>query len=64
MNWNDHLKHIVYKYRDKPDDYILSLGHWEDEETYVRGRGAVFLPEFCASIKYTVGELKKMEEAL
>ena len=61
MNWNDHLKLIVNRYRDKPDDYVISLGHWQKEDSLIEG---VQLPAFNAFIRMTVGELKKMEAAL
>jgi hypothetical protein len=55
MNWNDYLKTILNHYGDKPDDYVLSLGHWENKPTMIHG---VELPEFQAFIRMTIGELK------
>ena len=52
----DLLAHI---YRDKPDDYTVSVGHWSEPRPHPNGRGGyVMLPEFCADIKLTAGELR------
>lgn len=61
MSWNDYLTTILDQYRDKPDDYPLSLGHWEVEPTAIPG---IELPKFKAFIRLTVGELKALEADL
>lgn len=50
--WNDYLEMILQEYSDKPDDFNLSLGHWEPEEFGV--------PVFRAYMSMTVGELRKL----
>lgn len=27
--WDEYLKLILEKYKDKPDDFNLSIGHWK-----------------------------------
>lgn len=50
--WSEYLKLILEKYKDKPDDFNLSIGHWEAEEFGV--------PAFRAYLAVTIGELRKM----
>lgn len=53
---------LAHQYRDKPDDYTVSVGHWSEPRPMPDGRGGwVSLPEFCADIKLTAGELRQME---
>lgn len=50
--WDEYLKLILDKYKDKPDDFKLSLGHWEPEEFGI--------PAFRSYLSMTVGELRKI----
>ncbi|WP_415912282.1 hypothetical protein [Neptuniibacter sp. QD37_11] len=59
MEWNEYLHTILNEYGDKPDDFVLSLGHWENQPTGLPG---VELPEFRAFIKMTVGDLKTLAQ--
>lgn len=58
MKWDDYLKLFLDKYRDQPDDYVVSLGHWEVRPTAIPG---ISLPELIADFQMTVGELKALE---
>lgn len=51
---------IASVYRDKPDDYVVSVGHWRDEEVPNFRGGVVMLPQFYADIKLTAGELRAL----
>lgn len=57
MKWDEYLELLRSKYADKPDDFKLSIGHWETQQTAIPG---VELPEFCAYLCVTVGELKAL----
>ena len=46
---------LLEKYGREPEDYKLSIGHWETEPTIIPG---VELPEFHAYLCITVGELR------
>jgi len=48
--WSDYLKLILEKYKDKPDNFSLSIGHWEPEEFDI--------PAFRAYLAVTIGELR------
>lgn len=51
---------IASVYRDKPADYVVSVGHWRDEEVPDFRGGVVTLPHFYADIKLTAGELRAL----
>jgi len=51
---------ITSVYRDKPDDYVVSVGHWRDELTPDGTGGFVMLPRLYADIKLTAGELRAL----
>ena len=51
---------IANTYRDKPDDYAVSVCHWRDEDVPDLNGGWVTLPRACADIKLTVGELRAL----
>jgi hypothetical protein len=55
MNSNQLFKMVLNKYKDQPDDYALSIGHWENDNVF----GAP-LQEFHAYLKLTIGDIKKM----
>lgn len=50
------MRLVFEKYKDKPDDFALSIGHWEPMPSIL----GVRIPEFVAYMKLTVGELKAM----
>ena len=50
--WDEYLKLILEKYKDKPDSFTLSLGHWEPEELGV--------PAFRSFLAMNMGELRKL----
>lgn len=57
------MRLVLEKYKDKPDDYVLSIGHWEDRPTVVltaNGEVPKMMPEFVAYMRVTVGEVKAM----
>lgn len=47
-------------YRDKPDDYVVSVGHWRDEEVPNFRGGVVTMPHLYADIRLTAGELRAL----
>lgn len=47
-------------YADKPDDYRLSLGHWDTPEPDPMKMTIYTLPRFEADMSVTVGELRRM----
>jgi hypothetical protein len=47
-------------YRDKPDDYRLSIGHWDTPEPDPQKMTIYTLPDFCADTSVTVGDLRRM----
>ena len=53
----DFCKMALFFYADKPDDYIISMGHWEvtepDQDDTTR-------PRFVADMSVTVGEIRRM----
>lgn len=51
---------IASVYRDKPDDYVVSVCHWSDEEVPDMWGGFVTLPRAYADIKLTAGELRAL----
>ncbi len=51
---------IASVYRDKPDDYVVSVCHWRDEEVPAPGGGWVCRPVAYADIKLTAGELRAL----
>lgn len=51
---------IVGVYKDKPDDYVVSVCHWRDEEVPDGCGGFVKLPRAYADIKLTAGELRAL----
>lgn len=51
---------IAGVYRDKPDDYVVSVCHWRDEESPDGRGGWVKLPHAYADIKLTAGELRAL----
>lgn len=51
---------IAGVYRGKPDDYVVSVGHWRDEEVPDFRGGVVQMPHFYADIKLTAGELRAL----
>lgn len=52
------LNLIIEKYKDKPDDFTLSIGHFESVESIIPGK---MLPDFKAAISVTMGDVKKMK---
>lgn len=50
---------IASQYREKPDDEVVSIGHWVSP-----GYRHPELPDFVADIGVTVGELRAMAETL
>ena len=51
---------IASVYRDKADDYVVSVGHWVDEDVPDMRGGVVNLPRLCADIKMTAGEMRAL----
>lgn len=51
---------IASVYRDQPDDYVVSVGHWRDEVLPDGRGGIVVLPRLYADIKLTAGELRAL----
>lgn len=51
---------IASVYRDKPDDYVVSVCHWRDELVPHGFNGFVNLPRAYADIKLTAGELRAL----
>jgi len=49
--WDTVKKFIEKKYGDKPDDFILSIGHWSE--------GPSGLPEFNAYLQIKLGDIRK-----
>lgn len=50
---------LARQYRDQPDDYVVSIGHWSEPRPHPDGRGGwVSYPDFYADIKLTAGELR------
>jgi hypothetical protein len=47
-------------YGNKPDDYVVSVGHWADELVPDWKGGVVSLPHLYADIKLTAGELRAL----
>ncbi len=59
LDWHDYLQIILNEYRDKPDDFVISLGHWSEPRPTMIPE--VALPDFQAFLRMTVGELKALE---
>lgn len=51
---------IAGVYRDKPDDFVVSVGHWVDRDYPDMRGGIVTLPDLVADIKLTAGELRAL----
>jgi hypothetical protein len=51
---------IASVYKDKPDDYVVSVGHWQDEDVPDFRGGFVNIPRLYADIKLTAGELRAL----
>lgn len=47
-------------YADKPDDYRLSLGHWDTPEPDPAKMTIYTMPKFEADMSVTVGEMRRM----
>lgn len=60
MTWGAYLTLILNHYRNEPDDFKLSLGHWSHD--YVIGSSE--LPEFYAYLCMELGELRKLEKEM
>ncbi len=54
---------IASVYRDRPDDYVVSVGHWIDENVPDMRGGVVVLPRLVADIKLSAGELRALTTA-
>lgn len=52
--WEQYLDLILEKYKDKPDSFTLSLGHWEPEELNI--------PAFRAFLSMKLGELRELRK--
>jgi hypothetical protein len=52
ISWGAFRELILERYKDKPDTYSLSLGHWEGEGI---GRN------FCASYRVDIGQFRRNE---
>ncbi len=50
----------LFFYDGKPDDYRLSLGHWDTPEPDPEKMTIHTLPRFMADMSVTVGELRRM----
>lgn len=48
---------VARHYKDKPDDYALSLGHWEATDDH-----PTLLLDFHAVVRVTMGEVRSMAE--
>lgn len=46
---------IAIHFGNRKDDEVISIGHWRDP-----GLVHPQIPEFCADIRVTIGELRKM----
>lgn len=51
---------IASVYKDQPDDYVVSVCHWRDEEVPTSVGGWVLRPRLYADIKLTAGELRAL----
>jgi hypothetical protein len=51
---------IAWTYQDKPDDYVVSVGHWRDEESPDGRGGWLMMPTLYADIRLTAGELRAL----
>lgn len=51
---------MSFFYGDKPDDYRLSLGHWNTPEPDPEKMTIHTMPRFEADMSLTVGELRRM----
>lgn len=57
MSWSGILDLLISIYADKDDDYVISIGGWEDKKHQL----GLIVPAFNAKIGMTVGELKAMQ---
>ena len=54
---------ILVRYSDRPDDHVLSLGHWVTPEGHLLASDNERADaKFSAQIKVTLGELRAMSD--
>lgn len=53
MTAQEFMALVASQYTDEPDDYALSLGHWEQPEGFP-------VPRFYADIRLTMAEVRAM----
>lgn len=57
MSVNELLSVLIRHYHDKPDDFVLSIGH--HAKPYPEQPTTMFnLPEFCAYCSITMGQVR------
>lgn len=54
LTWSDYLDIILNRYKDKPDNFKISIGDWEKD--------CDGWPEFHAFMQMQIGDLRKFRE--